>query len=62
MFANPADLLGWLGEQRSEAKFRPDQTVVFMRDWGDGGGRLKGVAEAVARLAALASEGKRAAA
>jgi transcription-repair coupling factor (superfamily II helicase) len=62
IFANPAGLIAWIAEQKHRAKVRPDQTVVLMRDWEDPARRLRGAAEAVARLAALANEGKRAAA
>ena len=61
-FANPAGLIGWLAEQRSEARIRPDQSVVFIRDWEDTGARLKGVTGILTILARLAGEGERAAA
>ena len=32
-FADPAGLVRYIGEQGSLAKIRPDQSVVFMRDW-----------------------------
>ncbi len=62
IFANPPGLIRWISEQGHRARVRPDQTVVLMRDWDDPARRLKGTAEAIARLAALAGEGKRAAA
>jgi transcription-repair coupling factor (superfamily II helicase) len=61
-FANPAGLLRWIAEKRTEARVRPDQTVVFMRDWDDVGGRLKGTAGIMAMLAKLADDGQKAAA
>jgi transcription-repair coupling factor (superfamily II helicase) len=61
-FANPTGLLRWLAEKKTEARVRPDQTVVFMRDWGDVGGRLKGTAGILGILARLAGEGEKAAA
>jgi len=61
-FENPAGLIAWISEQGHRARVRPDQTVVLMRDWEDPNRRLTGTAEAVARLAALAGEGRRAAA
>jgi transcription-repair coupling factor (superfamily II helicase) len=61
-FANPAGLIAWISEQGHRARVRPDQTVVLSRDWENPARRLKGTAEAIARLAALANEGKRAAA
>ena len=35
VFANPAGLIKWIGEQGSLARVRPDQTVVLIRDWAD---------------------------
>jgi transcription-repair coupling factor (superfamily II helicase) len=61
-FANPAGLLGWIAEQKSEARVRPDQTLVLIRDWGDVGGRLKGIAGILAKLASLAGAAEKAAA
>jgi transcription-repair coupling factor (superfamily II helicase) len=61
-FANPAGLLRWIAEQKSEARVRPDQTLVLIRDWGDVGGRLKGIAGILAKLASLAGEAEKAAA
>jgi transcription-repair coupling factor (superfamily II helicase) len=40
-FANGAGLVRYLGEQGSMAKLRPDQKVVFIRDWPTGIDRLK---------------------
>jgi transcription-repair coupling factor (superfamily II helicase) len=57
-FPNPAGLVAWIGQQGHRARVRPDQTVVLMRDWDDPGRRLKGTAEAVARLAALRQRGE----
>ncbi len=61
-FANPAGLIGWIGQQGSIAKVRPDQRIVLIRDWADVGGRLKGTMAVMAELARLAAEGDRAAA
>jgi transcription-repair coupling factor (superfamily II helicase) len=61
-FPNPEGLVAWIAEQGNRARVRPDQTVVLMRDWENPARRLKGTAEAVARLAALAERGTRAAA
>ncbi len=62
IFANPAGLMGWIGEQGSLARVRPDQKVVLMRDWADIGGRLKGTESVVAALARLAADGEKRAA
>ncbi len=59
-FANPAGLIHWLSEQRSEARIRPDQSIVFIRDWDDTGGRLRGVSGILRPLADIAAEGEKA--
>ncbi|MGH6925671.1 MAG: hypothetical protein ACRED5_18235 [Propylenella sp.] len=43
------------------ARLRPDQRVVFIRDWGRAEERLKGVAGILTRLVRLAEEGREAA-
>jgi transcription-repair coupling factor (superfamily II helicase) len=60
-FANPPALVRHIGEQATMAKLRPDQRVVFMRDWDRPVGRLKGVAAILTRLVRLAEEGQKAA-
>ncbi len=55
-FANPGGLIGWIGEQPSEAKIRPDQSVFFQRDWPTAEKRLKGAAVVLSKLAGLAVE------
>jgi transcription-repair coupling factor (superfamily II helicase) len=57
IFANPAGLIGYIGQQGSMARIRPDQTIVLMGDWKQAEDRLKGVAVLLARLAQLAEEG-----
>jgi transcription-repair coupling factor (superfamily II helicase) len=61
-FANGAGLVRFIGEQGSMAKLRPDQKVVFIRDWPEGRDRLKGVAAILTRLVRLAEGEKKAAA
>ncbi len=61
-FANPAGLIRWLGDRKTEARIRPDQSVVFIRDWEGVAGRLKGTAGILGVLARLAGEGEKAAA
>ncbi|MEZ5811335.1 MAG: transcription-repair coupling factor [Rhizobiaceae bacterium] len=53
-FSDPAALVGFIGEQGSLAKIRPDQSVVFMRDWPSAEKRLSGSAVIMTRLAKLA--------
>ena len=57
IFANPAGLIAYIGQQGSMARIRPDQTIVLMRDWSEAEDRLKGVAVLLTRLAQLAEEG-----
>ncbi|MEO1702105.1 MAG: transcription-repair coupling factor [Pseudomonadota bacterium] len=54
-FANPAGLVSYIGEQGNLAKIRPDQSIVFVRDWADADKRLNGVAVLMTKLAKLAS-------
>ncbi len=55
-FANPAGLVGYIGEQGSLAKIRPDQSVVFIRDWPNAEKRLSGSAVVMTQLARLAAK------
>ena len=57
-FANPAGLVGMIAGQTSLAKIRPDQSVVFMRDWPTPEKRLNGAAVIMTQLARMAGEGK----
>jgi transcription-repair coupling factor (superfamily II helicase) len=61
IFPNPAALVREISDQGSMAKLRPDQRVVFIRDWGRAEERLKGVATILTRLVRLAEEGQKAA-
>jgi len=61
-FANPAGLLGWLQQEGSLGRVRPDQKIVLIRDWEDAEKRLKGTATLLNVLARLAEEGEKAAA
>ncbi|WP_349364634.1 MAG: transcription-repair coupling factor [Roseitalea porphyridii] len=60
-FANPAGLVQWIGEQGDLAKIRPDQSVVFSRNWPSPEKRLAGAAVLMTRLAKLAETHKQAA-
>jgi transcription-repair coupling factor (superfamily II helicase) len=61
LFENGAGLVRYIGEQGSMAKIRPDQKIVFIRDWQSGPDRLKGVASILTRLVRLAEAEKQAA-
>ncbi|MGB3387002.1 MAG: transcription-repair coupling factor, partial [Pseudaminobacter sp.] len=52
-FADPAGLVGFIGEQGSLAKIRPDQSVVFIRDWPTAEKRMAGAAVVMTQLARL---------
>jgi transcription-repair coupling factor (superfamily II helicase) len=55
-FADPAGLVRYIGEQGSLAKIRPDQGVVFIRDWPNPEKRLAGAAVVMTQLARLAEK------
>ena len=61
-FANPAGLIRHIGDEGAMAKVRPDQRVVFIRDWRRAEDRLKGVAALLTRLVRLAEAGEKQAA
>ena len=49
-------LVRYIGEQGSLAKIRPDQSVVFIRDWPNAEKRLAGAAVVMTQLARLATK------
>ena len=57
-FANGIGLIKWIGEQGSMAKIRPDQSIVFIRDWPSADQRLNGAATVMTQLVKLAKDGK----
>lgn len=61
-FPDPVGLVRFIGEQGSLAKIRPDQSVVFMRDWATPEKRLAGSAVVMTQLAKLATKATAAAA
>ena len=46
-------LVGWLGEQGSLAKIRPDQSIFLQRNWETAEARLKGAAVILSKLAGM---------
>jgi len=54
-YANPAGLADFLQAQLGTAKLRPDQRLVFMRNWEDAKDRLRGVRNLLAKLAEIAA-------
>ncbi|MEI8147317.1 MAG: TRCF domain-containing protein, partial [Alphaproteobacteria bacterium] len=57
-FANPQGLVRYLSEQGSLAKVRPDQKVVFVRDWPRPEDRLKGTGVILTNLVRIAESKK----
>ena len=55
-FPDPAGLVRYIAEQGSLAKIRPDQSVVFIRDWPNAEKRLSGSAVVMTQLAGLAAK------
>jgi len=55
-FADPVGLVKFIGEQGSQAKIRPDQSIVFIRDWTTPEKRLSGSAIVMTQLAKLAKK------
>jgi transcription-repair coupling factor (superfamily II helicase) len=55
-FPDPVALVRFIGEQGPLAKIRPDQSVVFARDWPTPEKRLSGSAVVVTQLARLAEK------
>ena len=55
-FANPAGLIGYINEQGTLAKLRPDHTLVLKRDWPTPENRLKGAHVILKQLARVAVE------
>ena len=56
IFADPVGLVRMIAEQGVLAKIRPDQSVVFTRDWPTPEKRLQGSAVVVTQLARLAEK------
>ncbi|MDS1135305.1 transcription-repair coupling factor [Nitratireductor indicus] len=52
-FADPVGLVKFIGEQGSLAKIRPDQGIVFIRDWPTPEKRLAGAAVIMTQLVRL---------
>ncbi|MEO0327922.1 MAG: transcription-repair coupling factor [Pseudomonadota bacterium] len=51
-----AHLVTWLGEQGSNAKIRPDQSIFLSRNWEQADKRLKGAAMIMNKLAGFVKE------
>ncbi|MEM8811557.1 MAG: transcription-repair coupling factor [Pseudomonadota bacterium] len=55
-FPNPQGLVGYIAEQGSLAKIRPDHKIVLIRDWEKPEQRLKGAGVILSKLARLAEQ------
>ena len=55
-FADPTGLVRMIAEQGALAKIRPDQSVVFIRDWPTPEKRLQGSAVIATQLSRLAEK------
>ncbi|PZO73577.1 MAG: transcription-repair coupling factor [Mesorhizobium amorphae] len=55
-FPDPVGLVRFIGEQGSMAKIRPDQSVVFIRDWSTPEKRLAGSAVVMTQLARIVTK------
>jgi transcription-repair coupling factor (superfamily II helicase) len=60
-FADPVSLVGWIAKQGAQAKIRPDQSIVLMRDWPKPEKRLNGAAVLMTQLVRLLDAGEKAA-
>jgi transcription-repair coupling factor (superfamily II helicase) len=54
-FARPEKLVLFIKQQAGTMKVRPDQRIVYRRDWRDDRARLRGVNTLVKSVAALAA-------
>jgi transcription-repair coupling factor (superfamily II helicase) len=54
-FAKPENLVHFIKQQAGTMKVRPDQRLVYRRDWRDERARLRGVGQLVKSVAALAA-------
>jgi len=54
-FANPDGLVKYLTANAGAVRLRPDQRLIFAREWGMPALRLKGVQDVLAELARIAA-------
>jgi transcription-repair coupling factor (superfamily II helicase) len=55
IFPQPAKLVGWIADQGSLSKLRPDMKLVIIRDWETAAARLKGTRQLMQTLVKLAA-------
>jgi transcription-repair coupling factor (superfamily II helicase) len=54
-FANPAGLVKMVSDPAMQVRIKPDQKLVFARDWPTPEARLKGTAAILSRMAKIAA-------
>jgi transcription-repair coupling factor (superfamily II helicase) len=55
-FPNPAGLVRLVSEPQMQARIKPDQKIVFAREWPNAESRLRGTAAILSKMARLASD------
>jgi transcription-repair coupling factor (superfamily II helicase) len=55
-FPNPSGLVRMVADPKMQARIKPDQKLVFARDWPKPDDRLKGTAAILSRMARIAGE------
>jgi transcription-repair coupling factor (superfamily II helicase) len=55
-FPNPAGLVKMVSDRQMQVRIKPDQKLVFARDWPTADARLKGTAAILSRMARIAGE------
>ena len=55
-FPNPAGLVRLVSEPQMQARIKPDQKIVFAREWPNAESRLKGTAAILSKMARLAAD------
>ncbi|HEV2189086.1 MAG TPA: hypothetical protein VGR70_17885, partial [Stellaceae bacterium] len=56
-FANPAGLVELIQKHAGTLRLRPDQRLVYLRNWDDEAARVKGVSGLLQTLVKIASAG-----
>ena len=56
-FPNPAGLVKLVSDPGNQVRIKPDQKLVFARNWPSAEHRLKGAAAILSKLAKLAETG-----
>jgi len=54
-FPNPENLIAYIADERGTVNLRPDQKLVFRRNWADAAARMRGVKSILRTLSGLAA-------